>query len=259
MAKKKSKLSRYFLGEDKPLKVSPLSLEPNADIKSVAIIAMGESRKGFLNRIGTLERTALPDQIWACNASAILMDQAWIDQIWIMDDLKQQEEKANGFGRPDYKECLLRKNKPIITSTVYADWPNTVAYPVKEVLTKLGTMCLPNTNTCWALMYAIFLRIPEIQLWGTDFTFPNLPPEILTQVKQVGGELVVEGHSRVVFWCAMAMAMGISIVLPQESDLLGRVDFHKNRTLYGYFNPDFDAFALVKEVDEIRSKTNGSK
>ena len=136
--------------------------------KSIAIVAMGRSRLDYgthATSVGGYK--AVADEIWAVNKMGGVI---YHDVLWRMDDLMHNRELM-------YPEMLrwLKTHPLIVTSTAYPEeFPGSVEFPLEAVLRDIGVPYF-NTTPAYALAYAIYLRIPNIHIYGCDYTYPNQP------------------------------------------------------------------------------------
>ena len=135
--------------------------------KSIAIVAMGKSRLDY----GTHATCkggyrGVADEIWVINKMGGVI---FNDIVWRMDDLRDNKELMY----PEY-ERWLKEHPLIVTSTPYPEFPGSVEFPLEEVLRNIGIPYF-NTTPAYALAYAIYLEIPEIHLYGCDYTYPDQP------------------------------------------------------------------------------------
>ena len=139
-----------------PTKVNP---------KSVTILAMGETTKQYIGRIGgQFERPT--KHVWAINNAGMWFHD--IDLIIAMDDFKRDSKT-----HPKYVKALTGRGIPVLTCTAYKQYPSLEEYPLKEVLDYLGIdpgHPHPLDNSCnYALAYAMYKGMKEIHLLGYEF------------------------------------------------------------------------------------------
>lgn len=226
---------------------------------SIAIVAMGETRRIFENSIMSLKHQKLVDQVWVGNLMAIMLDPVWYDVIWMMDDIPEKMEPVLST---EQLTALKAKPRPIITSTAYPEWPTTVEYPVKDVLRKLGTACIPDTTTAWAMAYAIYRFATDrshghIKLYGTDFNLWHVPEMIKDYQRQTDTEIAIRGRSCMTYLIGLALGLGMEVQLPDQSDLLGGASFRANPKFYGY-RDGYDVAGLFKQMLQEQEEQNVS-
>lgn len=182
-------------------------------VKAVTIVAMGDSRRAFLD--GVLHpqgAAALDGEVWAINLMGAIIR---ADRIIMMDDL--EDLRARSDWAPQAWAVLRRTAARLVTSRPHPDFPTSEAYPLEKVL-EIGPAYLNNT-----VAYAIALAIAEgaerIALFGCDFGYPDRP------------QLREDGRACVEFWLGVAGSRGIELILPAGTTLM---DSHKPGLLYGY-------------------------
>lgn len=193
----------------------------NAVPESVAIVAMGRSAATYLNvcaRAG--DRRILADETWAVVATAGVIQH---DRLFLMDDIPGLLEPTVGTDAcmTGMWGWLKDHPGPIITSKTYPEYPGTVEYPLQDVVDAVG-MAYFSTSVAYAVGYAIHIGVKQIQLYGCDFTYPNL-------------HMAESGRACVEFLIAIAMARGISVVIAEDSTLMDTCE--PARRLYGYVEP----------------------
>ena len=191
--------------------------------KTVALLGLGVSRSAFEDHVCCGPNGPEDfDEIWTVNYGH------WIwrhDKAWVMDDLRGQAQRLPHYGR-----SLARHDVPIITSTVYPEFPMSVACPTKDIIEHLGDDWL-NSTVAYALGYAMMTGVKDLYLYGCDFHYPN----------QTRAE---EGGQNAAYLLGMARHFGMSYHLPPETTLLGA--YHAKpvgekmcRPLYGYAKQPF--------------------
>ena len=202
--------------------------------KSLAIVAMGSSNHWLLSQV--LAGNKPHDEIWACNTMAYVMNPAYYDMIWVMDNILEE-----GHRWPEETlKAMLASNRPIMTSISHPDWQGKeTLYPLAEVLKFIGTGTRPDTNTAYAFIYALIKGYKNIYLYGTDFAVPQhlkdkFPKGFQQIVDTIGMEYNIEGARCMTFWIALAIARGIKVTLPPGSLLIPTNTYKPDRPFYGY-------------------------
>jgi SAM-dependent methyltransferase len=152
------------------------------------------------------------------------------DRVFHMDDLKIQEARiAHGSPMSEKLKGQLAWMKassvPIYTSRAYPDYPTSVDFPLEDVIRSCGVPYFNNTSV-YAICYAIHLGVEKIDLWGFDFTYPDI----------AGAEM---GRGCCEFWVGRAMKSGIEVRLPPDTTLLDTC-LKPDRKFYGYDTVDLD-------------------
>lgn len=181
--------------------------------KTVSIVGMGNSRDDYLAaRIVYGDRTDVVwDQVWAINAmgGAIVCD-----RVIHMDPLSLMQ----GDPRWDRLYALWKKQgTPVYTSYPHPDMPNSVAYPIREVVDELKFPYFNNT-VAYAVALAIYEKFDTIGLFGCDFTYADR-------------HAAESGRACVEYWLGRAKMSGISVLLADRTSIF---DHSAGRALYGY-------------------------
>jgi hypothetical protein len=173
------------------------------------------------------DRRLLADETWAIVAMGGVIQH---DRLFLMDDiphilapLRPKMRHIDGmFG------WLKNHPGPIYTSKAYPEYPGTVEYPLQAVCEAVGEAYF-STSVAYAIGYAIYLGVKELQLYGCDFTYPNRHE-------------AETGRGCAEFLIAKAMGKGIRITVAQDSTLLGVSE--PEWRLYGYKDPPKVSFGV---------------
>lgn len=190
----------------------------------VAIIGMGPSHAAYVAltmRLGG--RRAYADETWGINA---IGDVLACDRIFHMDDLAVQEARAARAPESNIAKMLdwLREcDRPVYTSRLRPGYPGLIEFPLQAVLkARLDGTGQPyfNSTAAYAVVFAIFLGVKRISLFGIDYTLPNV-------------HSAERGRACVEYWLGVAASRGIEITVPEQSSLLDACA-PERELLYGY-------------------------
>lgn len=190
----------------------------------ITILGLGPSLEEYLNltkRLGG--RHAYADEIWGINAVGGVVQ---CDRVFHMDDVRVQEARAKA--RPESNiarmlEWMRVHPGPIYTSRAHPDYPGLVEYPLEEVVNEFDHPYLNNT-AAYALAYALYLGADKISIFGCDYTYPNAHD-------------AEQGRGCLEFWCGIAAARGVKLVMPKVTSLMDAC-YPQQRRLYGYDTVD---------------------
>lgn len=208
---------------------------------TVAIMAMGKSHSTFTGLASQSGgRHSVCDEVWAINGMAGTVQ---ADRVFAMDDLHIQQLRADA--QPDrgvahLLETFRRHPGPIYTSRKYDDWPNTVAFPLEDVLNVTKGPAYLNNTVAYAVAYAVYLHAlhgkPEqIQLYGCDYGYRDVH-------KREKGRACTE------HWLGIATTKGIEVAVPNESTLFD-MDRPDEERIYGY---DTEVITVGREDGEVK-------
>lgn len=182
---------------------------------TVAIVAMGPSHTDYTSECANLGgRTNVADETWAINAMANVIEH---DRAVIMDDLEyfamsgREHPHLAGYG------WLKDHPGPVYTSRPNEKFKGSVAFPLNEMLTKLGYSYFNNT-CAYAIGLAMLMGVRHMKIYGMDFTNRE-------------GSIVEAGRACVEFWLSRATMSGTKVTIAKSSTLC---DQHTGRPLYGY-------------------------
>lgn len=178
--------------------LDPLLTRP----EKVALVALGSSCMMFVQEMisgGTKESPPF-DEVWTVNRGVQGFKH---DKLFCMDDFRWIEKKKDG-----YAEFLKKHDEPIITSTVYPEYPSAVPYPLNEVLETCGDDVFAANTVSYAVAYAVHIRVKTLYVYGADFFYPG------------GRDQTEKGGQAVAYMLGMARHFGMHYVLPQQTTLL---------------------------------------
>ena len=197
--------------------------------KIVAVIGLGVSRLAYGEQICVDGCNTPWQEVWTVNFGGHFLRH---DKLWVMDDLRAQAKRIESYG-----DMLRRHPAPIITSTAYPEYPQSVRFPIEAVVAALGDDFL-NSTVAYAIAYALTTGVKELWLFGCDFHYPN----------QTRAE---EGGQCAAYLLGLGRHFGMTFKLPQQTTLLGCyhgviVGNSVRRPLYGYAKQPF-----IPEVQDV--------
>jgi len=213
----------------------------------VALVAIGGSRSAFLDHaMNTCYKDIGMhwDEVWTVNAGCKILNH---DKVFIMDDLRVQAARY-----PVYAELLKNHDKPIITSTLYDEFPASVAYPIREVIELIGESAWLNNTVVYAMAYALYSGVKFLHLYGADFYYVNMARR-------------EEGAQAAAYLIGIAKGMGMVTILPSTTSLLAagqvkEVEGHYYRPLYGYMkHPLIEDETLAMHMQKDQECRQGDK
>lgn len=219
--------------------VEAVAAKPAAP-EHVAIVGLGPSAQSYID---TIERHggrhARFDQVWVINTFGDVLQH---DVLFFMDNIanvmrEAEEESRDPDQRAKLRQMLawLKKHPgPVFTSIPHPDYPGTVAFPLEEVVRKVGTQYL-NNSVAYAVVFAICIGVKKISLYGCDYTY-----------NENGHEGTGRGCTE--FWLGVAAAKGIEVAVTRTSTLLG--SNAPERRFYGY-----EAYDIAISDDDERKLT----
>lgn len=131
-----------------------------------------------------------------------------LDMVFAMDDMRL---KGSHWPR------AVERDVPLMTSTVYPEFPRAVEYPLGDVIEDLGLIYLKNTVS-YALAYAIHMKYERVGVFGVDFFYEN-------------SKLTERGMGCFMFYAGIAHSRGIQLDIARNS---ATMDNDRPNTLYGY-------------------------
>lgn len=178
-----------------------VSMEPlHTTPKRVAIVCLGHSTQHYVHESMTSGRMAKPyDEVWTLNRG---IRGYMHDKLFMMDDMRWLAGRDKAYGK-----FMENHNRPIITSTVYPEFPTAVAYPFEQVHEKIGDDVFAMNTVAYMTAYAIYIGVTELSLFGADFSYPN-------------GTTAEAGGQAVAFLLGLGRMFGMSYKIPGDSTLL---------------------------------------
>jgi len=210
----------------------------------VAIVALGRSMITFIKEVMTNSQFDEPfDEVWTLNRGIRGFQH---DKLFVMDDFRWIEKRS-----PGYAKWLKKHDRPIITSTVYPEYPEAIEYPLADVVETITDDVFAVNTVSYMVAYAIHIRVKEITIYGADFIYPN-------------GNTAEFGGQAVAYLCGMMRHFGLIHRIPQESTLLyadkcklnpqtGRIQ----RPLYGWHRKQEMAEVEAREA-KIKAEQKAS-
>lgn len=179
---------------------------PSHEGKRVALVGGGFSGHRFLWAVGLAEKP-IYDEVWTINHMGKAL-KGWSTLIFHMDDLKCDER---------FVGSMYELGIPVMTSTAYEEFPNSVAYPIQDIwdAVKLDYF---ETTVDYAIAFAVWRRVGWLELYGCDFTSPD-------------NTLLEEGRTSAEFWLGFTAGRGVKFAVVAGSTLMG---CDRARKLYGY-------------------------
>lgn len=217
---------------------------------SIAIVCLGTSMENFVREAMTTQRLAMPyTEIWTLNRG---ITSIMHDKMFAMDDLRWLEHKDKHYGK-----VLRKHDKPIVTSTVYPEFPTSVAYPYNEVCEFIGDDIFNVNTVSYMLAFALFLRVKAgnagnrhccdtVHIFGADFFYPN-------------GNHAESGGQAVAYLCGRAKQYDMHIMLPNNTTLMYAhkcmmINGKMSRPPYGYHRKAELEDFLKKQAEKKKAK-----
>lgn len=166
----------------------------------VAIVALGASGNDFIRQSMSTGLMAKPyDEVWTLNRGFRGFHH---DKAFLMDDMRWLAHKDKAYG-----ELLKRHDRPIITSTVYPEFPTAIAFPFEEVRAKLQDDIFAVNTVAYMVAFAIYIGVKELSIFGADFFYPN-------------GSTAESGGQAVAYLLGRGMMFGMQFKIPNSSTML---------------------------------------
>lgn len=212
---------------------APEPSRPTPEEMLAKLKAMGRSRVAIVGF--TPSRADAPYQnsdyeIWALNDLFEAIPRC--DRLFQIHSRQSIDTYTTRGERATYIERLRELPVPIYMIEKQKDIPNSVAYPLSEIIAEFGNYFTNSISFMIAL--AIHEGFEEIHIYGVDMA--------------VGAEYIAQRPSceHIIGW---AQGKGIRVFIPHQSDLL------KSRFLYGFQEDEENAFnrkcdASVKMMGE---------
>ncbi len=198
------------------LNLDALFTRPNR----VAIVALGSSSHNFYKeQMSNRGMSNFFDEVWTVNRGFNAFRH---DKLFAMDDFRWIEKHNK-----NYANYLKKHDKPIITSTVYPEYPTAVAYPVTQVMEVIEDDIFAMNTVSYMVAYSIYIRVKEVYLYGCDFSYPD-------------GTTSEQGGQAVAYLCGIMRHFDMLHIIPGDSTLLyaNAVKVQPNgrqaRDLYGF-------------------------
>jgi hypothetical protein len=194
------------------------------------------------------------DHIWTVNGGWGLHPTSELG--FLMDDWASPAHDTDISTREVKAEALKETEIPILTPTVYKEFPCMVEYPLREVIDTVGRHYFGETVT-YMVAFAIYCQVKSIHFHGTDYHYCKAAERACTE-----------------HMVAIAMERGIKIMANPESHFLNiQLDDRNNHVpgFYGYLRETFPFrlrqegnfwvidkdVSMKKEIEEFKNKFGG--
>lgn len=192
-------------------------MEPIKELegKKVAIIGLGASQIDYV--IGK-ENSVEWDEVWVINSALSVFD---CDRVFMLDPASRFLDTDDAGNQTDVMRKLLPEfDKPIYTCELDERVPALVEYPLEEVI-KDQRCAYMNTTVSYALAFAAWNKVGEVDLFGMDFSYKN------------NLHFAEAGRACLEFWICKMIAIGIKVGVSPRSSLLDQ-NVPIEERLYGY-------------------------
>ena len=192
-------------------------MEPIKELegKKVAIIGLGASQIDYV--IGK-ENSVEWDEVWLINSALSVFD---CDRVFMLDPASRFLDTDDAGNQTDVMRKLLPTfDKPIYTCQLDERVPALVEYPLEEVI-KDQRCAYMNTTVSYALAFAAWNKVGEVDLFGMDFSYKN------------NLHFAEAGRACLEFWICKMIAIGIKVGVSPRSSLLDQ-NVPIEERLYGY-------------------------
>jgi len=192
-------------------------LEPIKELegKKVAIIGLGASQIDYV--IGK-ENSVEWDEVWVINSALSVFD---CDRVFMLDPASRFLDTDDAGNQTEVMRKLLPTfDKPIYTCELDERVPALVEYPLEEVI-KDQRCAYMNTTVSYALAFAAWNKVGEVDLFGMDFSYKN------------NLHFAEAGRACLEFWICKMIAIGIKVGVSPRSSLLDQ-NVPIEERLYGY-------------------------
>lgn len=200
----------------------------------IAIVGLGGS---YADYIAARVASQQFDEVWGINCIGGIIH---VDKTFMMDPVSRFLDTDNAGTQTGVARQFLKENKkPIITCQLDKRVKHLKLFPLKEVATELG-YCYFNNTVAYAVAYAIWSKVKQINLYGIDYTYKNV-------------SMAESGRACVEFWCAIAATKGIKLEVAHRSSLLD-TNVPDNEKLYGYHRLEDPLVQTVKDGSLLITK-----
>lgn len=192
-------------------------MEPIKELegKKIAIIGLGASQIDYV--IGK-ENSVEWDEVWLINSALSVFE---CDRVFMLDPASRFLDTDDAGNQTDVMRKLLPTfDKPIYSCELDERVPALVEYPLEAVI-KDQRCAYMNTTVAYALAFAAWNKVGEVDLFGMDFSYKN------------NLHFAEAGRACLEFWICKMIAIGIKVGVSPRSSLLDQNVDMQDR-LYGY-------------------------
>lgn len=169
--------------------------------------------------------------VWSCSPGA----RPYLKRIDMHFEMHLWEPQQPWFA-PEYVDWMAKLSVPVMMLEPIAVIPNSVAYPKNEILARYGVegIWFFTSSLAWMIALAIESGADEIGLWGVDMSAAE--------------EIYSGQRSGCQYFIGKALARGIKVTVPQQSDLM------RPTPLYGYCELDGMHQKLLAREAELNNR-----
>ena len=192
-------------------------MEPIKELegKRIAIIGLGASQIDYV--IGK-ENSEEWDEVWVINSALSVFE---CDRVFMLDPASRFLDTDDAGNQTDVMRKLLPTfDKPIYTCELDERVPALVEFPIEEVI-KDQRCAYMNTTVSYALAFAAWNKVGEVDLFGMDFSYKN------------NLHFAEAGRACLEFWICKMIAIGVKVGVSPRSSLLDQ-NVPIEERLYGY-------------------------
>lgn len=189
----------------------------------VAMVGLGPSANAYWLECAEWNTHVPWDEVWVVNKASAAFRH---DVVFDMHDLRHKCRNSESVTE---RLRLKEIEKPLVTVQAYPEYPTSVTFPIKDVLTFIKHDILSSTPA-YMVAYAMMIGVKEVYLYGMDFHYANLAH-------------AEKGGQGMAYLLGMCHVLNIKFNLPHTSSLLAAneceivtVDGKEElmRQLYGY-------------------------
>ena len=190
-------------------------LEEKLKGRKIAVVAMGKSQLDYHLSISHSQEY---DEVWAIGSMCAVVK---ADRAFIMDPATRFFETFDAGPQTQVmRKTLPRLDIPIYSCVADHRVPGINIYPLKEVIKATGCSYF-NNSIAYALAFALYQEVGEINIFGADFTY------------KTNAHFAEMGRSCCEFWLAKCMDKNIEVSIALRSNLLD-ANIGVKEKLYGY-------------------------
>lgn len=166
--------------------------------------------------------------IWSCSPGA----RPYLKRINMHFEMHLWEPQKPWFST-EYVDWMAKLPVPVMMIEPVAAIPSSIAYPKDEILARFGVegIWFFTSSLAWMIALAIESGADEIGLWGVDMSAAE--------------EVYTGQRAGCQYFIGKALARGIKVTVPQQSDLM------RPSPLYGYCELDGMHQKLLAREEEL--------
>ena len=186
--------------------------------KKVILVGLGPSKSEYMDLMSSDAVDIYHDEVWGINGAGGVIR---VDCSFAMDDYFVCINRT-----PNLATFFQKANHPVITSVPRT--PNSISYPLAEVLSMTGARPYFDGSVSYVAAYAKYIGVEELTIFGCDYLYGGMGRMHPRQTETVARYMACMSY-----WLGQCEAGGMKVIICPSSPLLN-ADHTVLERFYGY-------------------------